>query len=351
MDNSIISKQSQIQSLDISNGTYTTALGNQKQILTGTHDYKIQHHTGSVFQQGSGQWEDMLQITWDTPTNKPYVGIPGDLLVTGPTSLHGGLSVPFGGLTANSITTPITGFGQGQIFLDGTYENRIEFNDSGVAAPTTGSRSTGTKIVLFPSVAATQADFAIGIEPYTLWNSVVDAAQGQFKWYGGTSLAATLSGGGNLSVTGTISSQGNLVQRQLANASTSSATALFASPNIIRTLKAGNSMALSTASDVVELRYRPHVAQRVVGGLVSATVIYGQTAATVQTGRTSGQVYTLTMSTAHPKGIDYMVMVTPNNTSFVVCTAHVSSSTVFSIYCRSASGSMIDSDFYVQTIP
>jgi len=112
-------------------------------------------------------------------------------------------------------------------------------------------------------------DYAIGIDGSTLWNSVHNVGA-QFKRYGGTSVAATLSGGGNLSVTGTITASGNAVQRGLANASTSSGeTALFVSPNTIRTMKAGSGIALSTASNVVSVRYAPHAAFKVTGNAVS----------------------------------------------------------------------------------
>ena len=91
---------------------------------------------------------------------------------------------------ANSTTT-----GGGQIYLNGVTGNRIDFNANGVAAPTFTTRSTGTKIVLYPSLSASAVDYAIGIENGTLWNSVERTSQ-SFKWYGGTTVAATLTGAG-----------------------------------------------------------------------------------------------------------------------------------------------------------
>ena len=97
--------------------------------------------------------------------------------------------------TANSTTT-----GGGQIYLNGDTGNRIDFNTNGWAAPTFTTRSVGTKIVLYPNVGASSADYALGIESSTLWQSVPTTSQ-QFKWYGGTTNIATLTGAGQLTLT------------------------------------------------------------------------------------------------------------------------------------------------------
>ena len=97
-----------------------------------------------------------------------------------------------------------TANGGGQIYLNGANGNRIDFNTNGVAAPAFTTRSNGTKIVLYPQLDGTNVDYAFGIEGSTLWSSVPTTSQ-QFKWYGGTTNIATLTGGGSLSVIGTIS--------------------------------------------------------------------------------------------------------------------------------------------------
>jgi hypothetical protein len=94
-----------------------------------------------------------------------------------------------------------TATGGGQIYLAGATSNRIDFSTAGVAAPAFTTRSAGTKIVLYPAVAAAAADFAIGIDSSTVWSSV-STTSGSFKWYGGTTLAATLSGAGALTLVG-----------------------------------------------------------------------------------------------------------------------------------------------------
>ena len=104
-----------------------------------------------------------------------------------------------GTMTGQIISTRAnsTADGSGQIFLNGATGNRIDFAATGVAAPTFTTRSAGTKIVLYPALGAAGADFALGIEGATLWSSVSTTGH-QFKWYGGTNLAMTLSGTGIL---------------------------------------------------------------------------------------------------------------------------------------------------------
>jgi hypothetical protein len=99
---------------------------------------------------------------------------------------------------ANNTTT-----GGGQLYLNGATGNRIDFVAVGVAPPAFTTRSVGTKIVLYPAIGALSADFALGIENNTLWTSVPSTSN-LFKWYGGTTLAATLSGDGNFEATANI---------------------------------------------------------------------------------------------------------------------------------------------------
>jgi len=96
---------------------------------------------------------------------------------------------------ANDVTT-----GGGQLYLNGVTGNRIDFNVNGVAAPTFTTRSAGTKIVLYPNITGSDVDIGLGVETNNLWFSTPNTGTG-FKWYGGTTLAATLTGAGRLSLT------------------------------------------------------------------------------------------------------------------------------------------------------
>jgi hypothetical protein len=103
-----------------------------------------------------------------------------------------------------------TGTGTAQILLDGSNGNRIDWNTEGTGTPTFTTRSVGTKLTLYPTLSESNVDYAIGINSGTFWNSIPAADGGQyFKWFGGETEVASLSGTGNLNLTGTLSATGN----------------------------------------------------------------------------------------------------------------------------------------------
>jgi len=77
---------------------------------------------------------------------------------------------------------------------------QLDFNTNGSGAPTFTTRSSGTKIVLYPNITGSDVDIGLGVETNNLWFSTQNTGTG-FKWYGGTTLAATLTGAGRLSLT------------------------------------------------------------------------------------------------------------------------------------------------------
>jgi hypothetical protein len=87
-----------------------------------------------------------------------------------------------------------------QISLNNATSNWIAWNTGGAGAPTFTTSSAGTKLILYPQVGSSSADYAIGIETNTLWFGVPTTATQQFKWYGGTTQAMLLSGAGVLTV-------------------------------------------------------------------------------------------------------------------------------------------------------
>jgi hypothetical protein len=104
---------------------------------------------------------------------------------------------------ANSATT-----GAGQIFLDGSNGNRIDWNTEGISTPSFTTRSVGTKLTLYPTLSGSAVDYAIGINAGVLWNSIPGNDGGQyFKWYGGQTEVASLSGTGIFTATRLISNQ------------------------------------------------------------------------------------------------------------------------------------------------
>lgn len=78
--------------------------------------------------------------------------------------------------------------GAGNIQLNNGIGNRIEFIASGVAAPSTTTRSVGTKLVLRPAVNATNLDYALGISTNTLWYSAPSTSQFHTFYCGNVSM-------------------------------------------------------------------------------------------------------------------------------------------------------------------
>jgi hypothetical protein len=110
---------------------------------------------------------------------------------------------------ASTVTTTGTGSptdGAGQIYLNGGTSNRVEWNTQGTGAPAFTTRSAGTKLLLYPSLSGSVADYAIGIDAATMWSSVPENnASFKFKWYGATTEIASLNGTGAFTAVGGIS--------------------------------------------------------------------------------------------------------------------------------------------------
>jgi hypothetical protein len=110
---------------------------------------------------------------------------------------------------ATTVTTTGTGSptdGSGQVYLNGATSNRIDFNTTGTGAPAFTTRSAGTKLVLYPSLSGSVADYAIGINAATMWSSIPENNSSfKFKWYGATTEVASLDGAGAFTAVGGIS--------------------------------------------------------------------------------------------------------------------------------------------------
>ena len=88
-----------------------------------------------------------------------------------------------GTMTGQLISTRANnaGDGQGQIFLNGTSGNRIDFANVGLGLPSFTTRSAGTKLVLYPQLTAASTDYGTGVDISTLWTSV-PLSPAQFRW-------------------------------------------------------------------------------------------------------------------------------------------------------------------------
>ena len=121
--------------------------------------------------------------------------------------------------------------------------------NGGFAPPSFTPRSIGTKIFVNGSIGATSADYAIGTDINTLWNSVPTTNQ-QFKWYGGITLAATLSGTGTFTAVGAISGT-TLISRVATGTAPLTVTSTTVVPNLNVSQLNGLSAATSGTSNIV----------------------------------------------------------------------------------------------------
>jgi hypothetical protein len=118
------------------------------------------------------------------------------------TNSSGTITAQAGGLAGNTLNSNVL---YSSLTTLGTQTQRINWNTSGVAAPQFSSSSAGTKLLLYPAVGASSSDYAIGIESATIWNSVpLNDVNYFFKWYGGTTNIASLTGTGNFTLAGTL---------------------------------------------------------------------------------------------------------------------------------------------------
>jgi hypothetical protein len=153
---------------------------------------------------------------------------------TGTTTVGNRLKLSRANSTAN---------GTGQIFLDGSNGNRIDWNTEGVGAPTFTTRSVGTKLTLYPTLSGSNVDYAIGINSGVFWNSIPATDAGQFfKWFGGETEVASLSGTGVFTVTGLVNANGGIAvdTNAFTVADTTGNTAIAGTLNVTGTTTLGD---------------------------------------------------------------------------------------------------------------
>lgn len=202
-----------------------------KSITNGVHygGWMLNSTWGSPIRLGSASADtspansvptSYVQINQTSLSTTGLVFSTGDTTITGFANVS--VSVNSAAFTVGSTivanTTGITTtVGANAINLTNATSNWIYWNTNGVAAPSAGTRSAGTKLVLYPAVGAASVDYGIGIESGHLWFSAGQATNG-FKWYSNTTnimtanttgvqLAGALSGvttlaAGNTTITG-----------------------------------------------------------------------------------------------------------------------------------------------------
>lgn len=166
--------------------------------LTGSVvDWAIGMESGAMWfsvEDSSGKW-------------KFYGGTTAVVFLTGggKLGLGSGASSPAGFIDVHPATSVTA-----DIQLNSDTKNWILYNTAGLGAPSVTTRSAGTKLALWTSLTGSVVDFALGIESGAMWLSVQDSGA-SFKFYAGTTNILTISGGGNLTVTGELVHTGSKV--------------------------------------------------------------------------------------------------------------------------------------------
>ncbi len=106
-----------------------------------------------------------------------------------------------GDFSAGKITLGGSGSStSAQLTFSGSTNNWIDLGTNGYATPAFTTRSVGTKVVFYKDLGASSTDYAAGIEMNALWFSIPAATSDRaFKFYGGTTSIASLTGNGNFS--------------------------------------------------------------------------------------------------------------------------------------------------------
>jgi hypothetical protein len=140
-------------------------------------------------------------LTW-TQMGQMTSGTGGSIWFS-PRGTSTDFSMDVNGLISSGTSLTMSG-GGAAISLTNATSNRITYGTNGVAAPAFTTYSAGVKLVLYDNISASSAGYTIGIDSGTFYNTVETTAQ-SYKWYGGTTLAATLTGAGAFTAVGAIS--------------------------------------------------------------------------------------------------------------------------------------------------
>jgi hypothetical protein len=134
----------------------------------------------------SGGASNIGYVEWYTAANvrQGYFGFGASGL---------GLNVEVGNFTIN--TGP-----NFAVLLSNSTAAWIQWPNAGVGAPTTTTRSVGTKLLLNPQLSGSAVDYALGIESSFMWFSV--PTSGGWKWYVNTSAMAILTSAGSFNIAG-----------------------------------------------------------------------------------------------------------------------------------------------------
>jgi hypothetical protein len=157
---------------------------------TNYHRIRLFIPAGTVLSAGTFQARVRVTFSYGTQALFPDYRLSMRSLLLDPLTIAG----------AKTFSSQ-TSFSNGISLTAGTSTQNIAFTGAGLAPPAFNSRSTGTKVVLWPGLSATSADYGLGIETGVVWFSVPqNNTSFGYKWYGGTTQAMKLLGDGALTV-------------------------------------------------------------------------------------------------------------------------------------------------------
>lgn len=86
-----------------------------------------------------------------------------------------------------------------------TKEKMVVFQQSNIAPPSLGTRSIGSKVVLFPAISDKTADYAIGVQQGGMWFSLpMDRSNFSWKFYAKDDPVFSINGLGDIEVKGSL---------------------------------------------------------------------------------------------------------------------------------------------------
>ena len=207
--------------------------------------------------------------------------------------------------------------------------NQILF-DTTFGAPTLTASAGGNKLILYPSLSASLLDYAIGVETADMFFSTENSSAG-YKFYGGTAVATTISGTGNIDTIGSMSS---------ASSSTTGNATVGGNLTV-----SGNLSVLGTTSFANP--YWVAVVINFTGGIPTIVRNGGRNAATSLV-RVSGQATGIIQFDfpAHPQGTTYIVSASASAGYATIATSVRTSSRV-GITMRNTANALFDTETHV----
>jgi hypothetical protein len=206
------------------------------------------------------------------------------------------------------------------------------FSNTGTGAPTFTTYSSGVRTVFYDNVGGTSAGYTRGIDAGVLWDSIPAADAGMyFKWYGGQTQVASLSGTGiftTTNVNATTVTANTLVGNTNASTITTGTIPSTILGNSSITIN-GSSIALNSTNSVITANTGNSIAIKFDGGTTENTDLYtfnGSAAKSLNIVAGSGISITKTAntitvnSTASGAANTFGTIVTPSGTSPVADT-------------------------------